>query len=161
MDCRPPGSSVHGILQARILEWVAISFSRESFWPRDQAPVSCLAGWVSCIEGRFLAIRATGKSLWATVFSLFKLWLWLLFFLLLPLKYELWFILSSLLFSLGDPIWYMLNLYLTTPKSFPLVQFPSQMSSVISIYSLFITVIRYSFFSMYFFFFFHPKFNIG
>ena len=36
MDCSPPGSSVHGILQARILEWVAISFSRRSSGPRDQ-----------------------------------------------------------------------------------------------------------------------------
>ena len=35
IDCSPPGSSVHGILQARILEWVAISSSRESFQPRD------------------------------------------------------------------------------------------------------------------------------
>ena len=35
VDCSPPGSSVHGILQARILEWVAISFSRESSGPRD------------------------------------------------------------------------------------------------------------------------------
>ena len=35
MDCSPPGSSVHGILQARILEWVAISFSREFSQPRD------------------------------------------------------------------------------------------------------------------------------
>ena len=35
MDCSPPGSSVHGISQARILEWVAISFSRGSSWPRD------------------------------------------------------------------------------------------------------------------------------
>ena len=35
MDCSPPGSSVHGILQARILEWVAIPFSRESSQPRD------------------------------------------------------------------------------------------------------------------------------
>ena len=33
MDCSPPGSSVHGILQARILEWVAITFSRGSFHP--------------------------------------------------------------------------------------------------------------------------------
>ena len=40
-DYSPPGSSVHGILQARILEWVAISVSRESFWPRDQTQVSC------------------------------------------------------------------------------------------------------------------------
>ena len=36
VDCSPPGSSVHGILQARILEWVAISFSRGSSQPRDQ-----------------------------------------------------------------------------------------------------------------------------
>ena len=35
MDCSPPSSSVHGILQARILEWVAIPFSRGSFQPRD------------------------------------------------------------------------------------------------------------------------------
>ena len=38
LDCSPPGSSVHGILQARILEWVAISFSRGSSWPRDWTP---------------------------------------------------------------------------------------------------------------------------
>ena len=43
MDCSPPGSSVHGILQARILEWVAISFSRESFWSRDHTQVSRIA----------------------------------------------------------------------------------------------------------------------
>ena len=35
MDCSPPGSSAHGILQARILEWLAISFSRGSSLPRD------------------------------------------------------------------------------------------------------------------------------
>ena len=40
----PPGSSVHGILQARILERVAFSFSRGSFWPRDQTQVSSSAG---------------------------------------------------------------------------------------------------------------------
>ena len=44
MDCSPPGSSVHGILQARILEWVAISFSRGSSWPRDRTQVSRTAG---------------------------------------------------------------------------------------------------------------------
>ena len=62
LDCNPPGSSVHGILQARILEWVAISFSRGSSWPRDGSQVSyigrqifyhwatrfyCTAKWVS------------------------------------------------------------------------------------------------------------------
>ena len=49
MDCSPPGSSVHGILQARILEWVASPFSRGSSQPRDQI-------WVSCIAGRFFII---------------------------------------------------------------------------------------------------------
>ena len=44
VDCSPPSSSVHGILQARILEWVAISFSRGSSQPRDQTQVSCIAG---------------------------------------------------------------------------------------------------------------------
>ena len=46
MDCSPPGSSVHEISWGRILEWVAISYSRESSQPRDQ-------NWVSCIAGRF------------------------------------------------------------------------------------------------------------
>ena len=44
MDCSLPGSSVHGIFQARILEWVAISFSRGSSWPRDQSRVSGIVG---------------------------------------------------------------------------------------------------------------------
>ena len=42
MVCSPPGSSVHGISQARILKWIAISFSRGSSWPRDQTCVSCI-----------------------------------------------------------------------------------------------------------------------
>ena len=44
VGCSPPGSSVHGISQARILEWVSISFSRGSSRPRDQTQVSCTAG---------------------------------------------------------------------------------------------------------------------
>ena len=44
MDYSPGGSSVHGILQARILEWVAIPFSRGSSRPRDRTRVSCIAG---------------------------------------------------------------------------------------------------------------------
>ena len=44
MDCSLPGSSVHGIFQARVLEWVAISFSRGSFWPRYWTRVSCIIG---------------------------------------------------------------------------------------------------------------------
>ena len=45
MDCTPPGSSAHGILQARILEWVTISSSQGSSHPRDGTHVS----YVSCI----------------------------------------------------------------------------------------------------------------
>ena len=44
MDCSLPGFSIHGILQARILEWIAISFSRRSSWPRDWTQVSHLVG---------------------------------------------------------------------------------------------------------------------
>ena len=56
MFCSPPSSSVHGVLQARILEWVAISFSRGSSWPRNQT-------WISCIAGRFFIIWATREAL--------------------------------------------------------------------------------------------------
>ena len=44
VDCSPPGCSVHGILPARILEWVGIPFSRGSSQPRDLTLVSCTAG---------------------------------------------------------------------------------------------------------------------
>ena len=55
MDCTPPGSSVHGILQARLLEWVAILFSSGSSWPRDWTQVSPIAG-------RFFTIWATREA---------------------------------------------------------------------------------------------------
>ena len=55
MDCSLPGSSIHGIVQARILEWVAIPFSRGSSWPRDRT-------WVSCTAGRFFTIWATREA---------------------------------------------------------------------------------------------------
>ena len=57
VDCSPPGSSGHGILQARILEWVAISSTRGSFRPRDQSRVSC----ISCTMGRFFNAEPSGK----------------------------------------------------------------------------------------------------
>ena len=44
VEYSPPGSSVHGIFQARILEWVAISFSKGSSQPRDRTQLSCIAG---------------------------------------------------------------------------------------------------------------------
>ena len=67
MDCNLPGSSICGILQARILEWVAISFSRRSSQPRDQTQVSCITG------RRF--------TIWATRDyrqSMFDAWYWML-----------------------------------------------------------------------------------
>ena len=54
MDCSLQGSSIHGIFHARIMEWVAISFSRRSSRPRDWT-------WVSCIVGRCFTIWATLK----------------------------------------------------------------------------------------------------
>ena len=60
MNCTPPGSSVHGILQAVILEWVAMPSSRGSSWPRDQTCVS----YVSC-TGRRNRIF-TANTTWLT-----------------------------------------------------------------------------------------------
>ena len=57
-DCSPPSSSVHGIFQARMLEWVAISFSRGFSQPRDQTRVSC----VSCIDRQILYHCVTGSQ---------------------------------------------------------------------------------------------------
>ena len=57
MDCSLPDSSVHEISQAEVLEWVAVSFPRESFQPRDQTHISC----VSCIAGGFFIAEPLGK----------------------------------------------------------------------------------------------------
>ena len=66
MDCSPPGYSVHGILQARILEWVAISSSRGSTWPRDlRTPES----YVSCTGRRCLPLVPAGKPN-----TLYRMW---------------------------------------------------------------------------------------
>ena len=46
MDCGPPGSSVHGILQARILDWVALPSSRGSSLPKVQTHISYIGRWV-------------------------------------------------------------------------------------------------------------------
>ena len=73
-DCSPPGSSVQGILQARILEWVAISFSRGSSRPRDWT-------WVSRIVGRRFTLWAIREALnkhsdniyrWCTLFQIWN-----------------------------------------------------------------------------------------
>ena len=56
MDCSLPGSSIHGILQARILEWVAIPFSQRSSLPRNRTLVSCIAN-------RFFTCEQPGKPI--------------------------------------------------------------------------------------------------
>ena len=56
MDCRLPGSSVHGILQAKILEWTFMTFYRGSSWPRDQTLAFLFVG-------RFFTIWATQEAL--------------------------------------------------------------------------------------------------
>ena len=65
MGYSPPGSSVHGILRARILEWAAISFSRGSSQPRDGTRVSSIAG-------RFFTIWATREASFSLEFDQFK-----------------------------------------------------------------------------------------
>ena len=57
MDYSPPGFSVHGILQTRILEWVAIPSSRGYSWPRDRT-------WVSNIQADSLPSEPWGKTQW-------------------------------------------------------------------------------------------------
>ena len=66
-NCSPPGSSVPGISQARILEWVAISFSRGSSQPRNQTQVSC----VSCIAGGFFTTEPPG-----IINRFYQFWIW-------------------------------------------------------------------------------------
>ena len=77
MDCSPPGSTIHWILQARILEWVVISSSRGSFQLRDRTSIS----WVSCTTGWFFSTEPLGKShttLHTSAFCQLPLptWLW-------------------------------------------------------------------------------------
>ena len=68
MDCSLPGSSVHGILQVRILEWVAIAFSKGPSRSRDW-------NWVSWTAGRFFTLWATREALicvWTTQFMFWE-----------------------------------------------------------------------------------------
>ena len=67
MDCSIPGSSIHGIFQARVLGWLAISFFRGSSWPKDWTQVSCTAGrfftdWATR-EAQILPMLCYAKSL--------------------------------------------------------------------------------------------------
>ena len=70
MDCSLPGSSVHVISQARILEWVAILFSRGSFWPRDWTRFS----FISCFGRWILYQWAPGKPSFHVQSYYFRVW---------------------------------------------------------------------------------------
>ena len=79
MHYSPPDFSVHGIFQARIQEWVAISFSRRSSSPRDWACASC----VSCMAGRLFTTEPPGK----------------------PVSMHPWLLLSTYSMSFGHLMW--------------------------------------------------------
>ena len=77
IDCTPPGSSVHGIFQARILKWVTISHSRGSAWPRDRTHVCC----ISCIgKTSSLPVHHLGSHhfirLLCITYILISCWFW-------------------------------------------------------------------------------------
>ena len=80
MDYSPPGSSVHGISQARMLEWVAVSYSREFSWPRDWTHISCVAGRFFTNEppGKPVEFtttpKSTGSCLWVMSFFVALIW---------------------------------------------------------------------------------------
>ena len=66
MDCSPPGSSVHGILQAWILEWVAMTSSRGSSQPRDWTLVFCAAGGFFIVEPPGKTLHIVWVSEWVS-----------------------------------------------------------------------------------------------
>ena len=92
----PPGSSVHGISQVRILEWVAIPFSRGSPRPRDRIQISCIAGSFFFlpfdIPGKPKDLRVSGAILWkATHFTyLYNLWFLCILVISSSLSFTLW-----------------------------------------------------------------------
>ena len=67
MDCSLSGSSVHGIFQAKVLEWVAISFSRGSSQPRNRNRVSCIAGRRFTSWATREALKSKGKEVWESI----------------------------------------------------------------------------------------------
>ena len=103
MDCSSPGSSVHGILQARILEWVAIPFHRGSSWPRDWTTISCVAGRFFTVLASFNQTRKVFRHYFFMFF---------LFFLSSPLRTPITYRLGTLKFSHSWPTLYSLSLTL-------------------------------------------------
>ena len=108
MDCTPPGSSVHGILQATILEWVAMPSSTGSSQPRDQIHFS------AALTNRFFATKFTWEALYMMygIWHNFKRWkgdytLWVFLLVLCTFTHSSW-------VSLSLPNMYSLFLKVTT-----------------------------------------------
>ena len=114
MYCNPAGFSVHGILQAKILEWVGIPFSRGSFGLRDWT-------WVSSISGRLLTIWATREAshtLYVSLnFSLFRKPPWFLAVFL----YHVYPSTSFIMYTI-QPLLYVLVQYLPSPVDCKLLE---------------------------------------
>ena len=116
MDCGLPGSSIHGIFQARILEWVAIPFSRGSSWPRDR---TC----VSSMQADSLQSEPPGKP---SQYPRLRLHSWLSLLLLLCLNELLWFFgpIPFFLDSWPSPLWLPLHKspsFPSSPRQLPLI----------------------------------------
>ena len=81
MDCSPPGSSVHGVLQARILEWVTMPSSRGSSQHRDRIQVSRIAGILYCLghQGRAEEYIVTCKHMKHVLLLLIRIFMWTIF----------------------------------------------------------------------------------
>ena len=82
MDCSPPGSSVHGILQARILDWAAVPSSRGSSWPRDWICIShifCICRWVLYHQYHLGSPSSSLIINWNTFVLLFLFFLFIVF----------------------------------------------------------------------------------
>ena len=88
MDYSPLGSSVHDILQARILEWVAISFSKGSCWPRDRIHIACIAGRFLplCHQGSPILTLPSKENKWMFRLSVILFYLFIYFRLSVILK---------------------------------------------------------------------------
>ena len=90
MDCSPPGSSVRGILQAKIPEWVAISPSRGSSWSKNRTHVSCIRRWI-------LYLWTTWKSLMWRLLQFLICWV---FFIMCRMNFVKFFFLPSIVMTM-------------------------------------------------------------
>ena len=102
MDCNPPGSSVDGISQARTLEWVAISFSRGSFWSRDQTcNVSLIAKLILSSTCSFFKVNVVSLS--QECFEHYIIMQFSLYYIKVK-EWNFWVFMSSLTFLADDRI---------------------------------------------------------